>query len=81
MTMKKPLRQQFLTFILPLGRTLVEGKKRGRDHVLYDAPAALLFHASPYTDSAAVEATIPLLPMPASVRPKCRGWSHCCARR
>ena len=52
MTMKKPLRQQFLTFILPLGRTLVEGKKRGRDHVLYDAPAALLFHASPYADGA-----------------------------
>lgn len=52
MTMKKPLRQQFHTFILPLGRTLVEGKKKGVDYVLHKAPAALLFHASPYGDGA-----------------------------
>ena len=52
MTMKKPVRQQFESFILPLGRTLVEGKKQGFDYVLYDAPAALLFHTSPYSDGA-----------------------------
>lgn len=51
-TMKKPARQQFQTFILPLGRILVEGKKKGSDFVLYDAPATLLFHASPYGDGA-----------------------------
>ena len=52
MTMKKAVRQQFESFILPLGRTLVEGKKQGFDYVLYDAPAALLFHTSPYSDGA-----------------------------
>ena len=51
-TMKKPVRHQFQTFILPLGRYLVDGKKKGSDYVLYDAPAALLFHASPYGDGA-----------------------------
>jgi ferredoxin len=51
-TMKKPVRHQFQTFILPLGRILADGKKKGSDYVLYDAPAALLFHASPYGDGA-----------------------------
>jgi hypothetical protein len=50
--MKKTVRQQFESFILPLGRILMEGKKRGTDYVLYDAPAALLFHVSPYGDAA-----------------------------
>jgi ferredoxin len=50
--MKKPARQQFDSFILPLGRILVEGRKKGADYVLYDAPAAILFHASPYGDGA-----------------------------
>lgn len=48
--MKKPVWQQFQSFILPLGRMLVEGRKNGKDYVLYDAPAALLFHVSPYAD-------------------------------
>jgi len=50
--MKKPARQQFESFILPLGRILVEGRKKGVDNVLYNAPAAILFHASPYGDVA-----------------------------
>jgi ferredoxin len=50
--MKKTVRQQFESFILPLGRILVDGKKQGKDYVLYDAPAALLFHVSPYADGA-----------------------------
>ncbi len=50
--MKKPARQQFQSFILPMGRMLVEGKRKGADYVLYDAPAALLFHVSPYADGA-----------------------------
>ena len=50
--MRKPARQRFDSFILPLGRMVVEGRGRGTDDVLYDAPAALLFHASPYGDGA-----------------------------
>ncbi len=50
--MKKSLWQQFQSFILPLGRVLVEGRERGRDYVLYDAPLALLFHTTPYADIA-----------------------------
>jgi ferredoxin len=52
LSMKKTVWRQLESFILPLGRILVEGRKRGTDHVLYDAPAALLFHVSPYADAA-----------------------------
>jgi len=52
MTMKKTMRRQFDNFILPLARALVEGRKQGVDYVLYDAPAALLFHTSPWSDGA-----------------------------
>ncbi|ABQ26614.1 nitroreductase family protein [Geotalea uraniireducens] len=50
--MKKSVWQQFQSFILPLGRILVKGKERGTDYVFYNAPAALMFHSSPYCDSA-----------------------------
>lgn len=50
--MKKSVWQQFQSFILPLGRILVEGRKRGTDYVFYDAPVALMFHTSPYADGA-----------------------------
>lgn len=50
--MKTSRYAQWQSFILPLGRALVEERKRGRDAVLYDAPAALLFHVSPYADAA-----------------------------
>ncbi|MEW6719717.1 MAG: nitroreductase family protein [Thermodesulfobacteriota bacterium] len=50
--MKKAARQQLKSFILPLGRIYVEGKKRNTDNILYDAPAALLFHTSPFADAA-----------------------------
>jgi nitroreductase len=43
---------QLDSFILPLGRALVEGQAAGRDDTLYDAPAALLFHTTPYADGA-----------------------------
>jgi nitroreductase len=49
--MKKTVYDQFRTFILPLGRKIVEGRKAGEDWVLYDAPAALLFYNSPYADA------------------------------
>jgi nitroreductase len=35
-----------------LGRDIVAANKRGEDKVLYDAPAVLLFHVSPYADAA-----------------------------
>jgi nitroreductase/NAD-dependent dihydropyrimidine dehydrogenase PreA subunit len=43
---------QLKTFILPLGQEIVRHWKAGEDKVLYRAPAALLFHTSPYADSA-----------------------------
>jgi hypothetical protein len=49
---KKKTWQALDTFILPLGRELVQGKAEGKDLVLYDAPAAILFHVSPYADGA-----------------------------
>jgi nitroreductase/NAD-dependent dihydropyrimidine dehydrogenase PreA subunit len=44
--------RQLRSFILPLGREIVAADKRGEDKVLYGAPAALLFHTSPYADAA-----------------------------
>ncbi len=49
---KKKTWQAMDTFILPLGRQLVQGKSEGKDLVLYDAPAAILFYASPHADAA-----------------------------
>jgi len=43
--------RQLRSFILPLARDIVAAHKRGEDHVLYDAPAALIFHTSPYADA------------------------------
>ncbi len=50
--MSKSSWQRFQSFILPLGRTLIEGEEQGKDYVFYTAPAALIFHVSPYGDSA-----------------------------
>jgi nitroreductase len=50
--MKKSTGQWFNSFIIPLGRELVAGRHSGKDLVLYDAPAALMFHVSPYADGA-----------------------------
>lgn len=50
--MRKTTFDRFDSFILPLGKAIVEGEKRGKDLVLYNAPVALLFHTSPYADSA-----------------------------
>ncbi len=50
--LKKAQMEQFRSFILPLGREIVKAGKTGQDVVFYDAPAALLFHTSPYADSA-----------------------------
>jgi len=46
--MKKSASQWFKSFIIPLGKELVAGRRAGKDLVLYDAPAALMFHVSPH---------------------------------
>jgi len=40
------------TFMVPALRLIVEKRRAGEDWLLYDAPAALLFHLSPYADPA-----------------------------
>jgi len=47
---------QLRSFILPLGRGIVEADKRGEDLALYRAPAALIFHVSPWAEAS--DATI-----------------------
>ena len=42
------------------------------DHLIIGSDAPVLVQSMTNTDKAAVEATMPLLPMPASVRPR---WS------
>jgi len=44
--------RQLEGFLLPLGREIVRHHEAGRDKVFYGAPAALLFHSSPYADAA-----------------------------
>lgn len=52
LVMKKATFDRFDSFILPLGKAIVEGAKAGKDLALYNAPAALIFHYSPYADNA-----------------------------
>ena len=49
--MKRATFQRINGFILPLGRGIVDGHRKGQDRVLYDAPAALLFNHSAYADT------------------------------
>lgn len=49
--------EQFKTFLLPLAKMLVDNKRRGRDVLLYNAPAVMIFHHSAYADMA--DAVIP----------------------
>lgn len=55
--------EQFRSFICPLGRSIVEARREGRDTVFWGAPALLLFHASPYADrvDAAIACTYAML--------------------
>ena len=50
--MKRTTYDRFDSFIIPLARVIVDGDRQGKDYVLYHAPAALIFHVSPYTDTA-----------------------------
>jgi len=51
------------TFMVPALRLIIEKRQDGVDWLLYDAPAALLFHLSPYADPAdsAIAATYAML--------------------
>jgi len=44
--------EAFKTFIIPLMNTIVREWDKGRDVLLYDAPLAMLFYGSPYSDEA-----------------------------
>lgn len=55
--------EQFRHFIRPLAQTYVNGRRAGRDLLFYDAPAVLIFHQSPYADTAdaAIDCTYAML--------------------
>lgn len=46
--------EMFRYFIRPLGEMIVREYRDGRDVLFWDAPAAVVFHHSPYTDQADV---------------------------
>jgi nitroreductase/NAD-dependent dihydropyrimidine dehydrogenase PreA subunit len=48
----KTLYESVTSFVLPIMKLLVDKRNSGTDWLLYDAPAALLFHLSPYADPA-----------------------------
>ncbi len=48
----KILYESATTFTVPALRLIVEQRRKSMDRLLYDAPAALLFHLSPYADAA-----------------------------
>jgi len=50
--MRRATHDQFRNFILPLAQSYVDGRRAGRDLLFYDAPAVLIFHHSPYADTA-----------------------------
>ncbi len=55
--------EQFRHFILPLAHSYIDNRAAGRDTLFWDAPAVLLFHASPYAEpvDAAIAATTAML--------------------
>lgn len=50
--MGKAFYESASTFLVPAMKLLVERREMGEDWLLYDAPAAFLFHLSPYADPA-----------------------------
>ena len=54
---------QLRSFLLPLAREIVAADKRGADVALHGAPAALIFHISPWAEAsdAAIVATYAML--------------------
>jgi len=60
---RKTTYDQFRHFLRPLAETYVAGRKQGKDLLFYGAPAVIVFHHSPYTDStdAAIACTYAML--------------------
>ena len=50
--LRKATYEQLNSFVRPLAETYVDHWHRGRDVLFYDAPAVMIFHHSPYADSA-----------------------------
>lgn len=50
--MRKATREAMTSFILPLGKMLVEQRRAGRDVLFWNAPAVMIFHHSAYSDGA-----------------------------
>ena len=48
--MKKADLEVMRDFIIPITKEMIEERERGVDYLFYGAPAALLFHQSPYAD-------------------------------
>lgn len=48
----KPADEMFKGFVKPMFKIFTGGMKMGNNHVLYDAPLAIYFYGSPYTDPA-----------------------------
>ncbi|MBF0205298.1 MAG: nitroreductase family protein [Oligoflexia bacterium] len=48
--MSKEKREAFKCFIIPLFQELLKGKKQGLDYLFYDAPLAMYFYRTPYTE-------------------------------
>ncbi len=48
----KEAAEMFRTFLRPLAHELPEKRAQGEDWLLYDAPLAMYFHTSPYSDPA-----------------------------
>jgi Fe-S-cluster-containing hydrogenase component 2 len=44
--------ERFRHFIMPLAEMYVESSRKGNDALFYDAPAVMIFHHSPYAESA-----------------------------
>ena len=53
----------FANFILPLAKIYIDSHSEGRDTLLYNAPAVMIFHHSPYTEAtdAAIACTYAML--------------------
>jgi nitroreductase len=49
---RRAMYEQFRHFVLPLAQSYVDSRRAGQDILFYDAPAVLIFHHSPYADTA-----------------------------
>lgn len=50
--LRKATYDQLRYFVRPLAKSYIEGRRAGHDVLFYNAPAVLVFHHSPYADTA-----------------------------